>query len=535
MTTQKHLIKRLVLELTVADSGEAYQLQEEVSRICRSRLAPIIDEHCSAVSAPDRIDRIDSLEIDLGTLDHANLEADLVAQFTRQLPRALFERIGQAERLGTLDHANLEADLVARFTRQLPRALFERIGLAERQVKDREITPRSASQLELLAFFARTGRLPWWADPSRRRLLNDALEYLIPEAPTRLSPLMRELVREPESLRRIVLHADDRILAALFGLLAPAFDRAVPDFPEQLLSALRATHLLAGRRPDQLRTALWQALLSTVGAGERSRQGPQIFYRDALVHAAGRLGVDFESLLSALREALGDPSKGGEDRAGTLATILEALPPADDRPLGTGSGRTEALPTAVRDARKREPLREAAPVDQRFSDSDEVHLPNAGLVLLWPFLGHFFEQLGLMEGKQFKDAAAVHRAVGLLGYLATEDPAPEEYQLPLCKVLCGMELDEVFEFGPPLEEAEAEECSKLLTAVIGHAPILKNMSIAGFRGTFLIRQGVLSPRDGAWLLRVERKMYDVVLERFPWSWQWIKLPWMAAPLRVEWP
>ncbi len=70
-----------------------------------------------------------------------------------------------------------------------------------------------------------------------------------------------------------------------------------------------------------------------------------------------------------------------------------------------------------------------------------------------------------MEGKQFKDAAAVHRAVGLLGYLATEDPVPEEYHLPLCKVLCGMELDEVFDFGPPLEEAEAEECSNLLTAV----------------------------------------------------------------------
>ena len=85
MITQKHLIKRFVLELTVADSGEAYQLQEEVSRICRRRLVPIIDEHCSAVSAPDRIDRIDSLEIDLGTLDHANRQ--------RSGTSALFQRL----------------------------------------------------------------------------------------------------------------------------------------------------------------------------------------------------------------------------------------------------------------------------------------------------------------------------------------------------------------------------------------------------------------------------------------------------------
>ena len=60
------------------------------------------------------------------------------------------------------------------------------------------------------------------------------------------------------------------------------------------------------------------------------------------------------------------------------------------------------------------------------------------------------------------------------------------------------------------------------------------MSITGFRGTFLLRQGILGQRDGAWLLRVERETYDIVLERFPWSVDWVKLPWMAAPLRVEW-
>ena len=60
------------------------------------------------------------------------------------------------------------------------------------------------------------------------------------------------------------------------------------------------------------------------------------------------------------------------------------------------------------------------------------------------------------------------------------------------------------------------------------------MSITGFRGSFLLRKGLLESRDGAWLLRVEKESYDVVLERFPWSFSWVKLPWMKAPLRVEW-
>jgi hypothetical protein len=45
---------------------------------------------------------------------------------------------------------------------------------------------------------------------------------------------------------------------------------------------------------------------------------------------------------------------------------------------------------------------------------------------------------------------------------------------------------------------------------------------------------MLGTRDGAWLLRVERESYDVVLDRFPWPLDWIKLPWMAVALRVEW-
>ncbi len=177
---------------------------------------------------------------------------------------------------------------------------------------------------------------------------------------------------------------------------------------------------------------------------------------------------------------------------------------------------------------------EASAEPSTFSDADTAYVDNAGLVVLWPFLGHFFEHLGLMTGKVFHDEAARHRAVGLLQVVAAEDPAPPEYLLALNKVLCGMAVGEVFELGAPITEAEAEECANLLAAAIGHAPILGDMSHAGFRGSFLLRRGALSVEGGAWLLRVERETYDVVLDRFPWSLDWVRLPWMEAPLRVEW-
>jgi hypothetical protein len=60
------------------------------------------------------------------------------------------------------------------------------------------------------------------------------------------------------------------------------------------------------------------------------------------------------------------------------------------------------------------------------------------------------------------------------------------------------------------------------------------MSIASLRVTFLQRDAMLTTRDGTWLLQVERRDYDVVLEQFPWTWDWVKLPWMPDAIRIEW-
>jgi hypothetical protein len=169
-----------------------------------------------------------------------------------------------------------------------------------------------------------------------------------------------------------------------------------------------------------------------------------------------------------------------------------------------------------------------------FNDVDRVYVSNAGLVILWPFLSRFFDRLGLLREGAFVDADCVQRGVALLQYLASEDPNPSEHLLPLNKLLSGMGLDALFCLEPPLTAREMDECDILLNAVIEHARVLNRMSVAGFRGSFLLRQGVLSTRDGAWLLQAERETFDLVLERFPWGINWVKLSWMPLPLRVEW-
>jgi hypothetical protein len=173
-------------------------------------------------------------------------------------------------------------------------------------------------------------------------------------------------------------------------------------------------------------------------------------------------------------------------------------------------------------------------VDVAFGDSDRAYVDNSGLVLLVPFLENFFTRLDLIEEQRFLSREARQRAIGLLQYLADGVPTPLEYLMPLNKVLCGMDPSDIFEFGEPVTDREAEECSNLLAAVIEHAEVLGEISTTGLQGTFLIRCGVLSSEDGTWVLRVERETHDVLLDRLSWSFEWVALPWTSAPMRVEW-
>jgi hypothetical protein len=135
----------------------------------------------------------------------------------------------------------------------------------------------------------------------------------------------------------------------------------------------------------------------------------------------------------------------------------------------------------------------------------------------------------------FCEVLAQHRAAAALHAIATGAAEAPEYWLPLNKVLCGIALDAPHLLAEPLTPEELDEAERLLQAAIGHAGLLGEFTPDSFREAYLLRPGSLSTRDGAWLLRVdERQPGDDVLEHLPWTMQWIKLPWMTAPLRIEW-
>lgn len=169
---------------------------------------------------------------------------------------------------------------------------------------------------------------------------------------------------------------------------------------------------------------------------------------------------------------------------------------------------------------------------------DAFRVDDAGMVLLWPFLPHYFESLGMVRDGQFVDAAANHRAVHLMRFLASGEWALTEPLLLLSKQMCGLSPSTLL---MPTEEAPTESelalSDSLLRAVIQRWAQMKNTSIETLRGTFLMREGLLERRaaqDGARHLKVHHRTVDVLVDLLPWSIWSIQNSWMPQPLRVRW-
>ncbi len=542
MGTGRHLIARQTIEIVAADRAEAETLAARTSRAA-DRFATAVERSLDAVADAGLDLRIDRLELDLGPCDPSRWEEALADGIRETLAGKVAEAVDRGEAV----HRD----------------------------------PAKAALL-LLGEFARSGRLPWWAAPGDSPgSAIDALASAGCEADA-----VRAILATPEAIERLVHQLEEPSLAALVRLARPE----LADGNADALADFATTHVphaaaaLGSARAS--RAAVWRAILAEAASGEASDFGTD----DRLPAAGGalarfgtavsrRLGIDLPAGAGAgdarrPEGGAGDPARqpGALPTIGLAATVpvrLAALARAnpmaaaafdglaalatqlDARGLRTAEAVLDresgpaALPAlvdvfvaagAIRqgEAERWRAMTTADKVGPSDEPHDAVSVANSGMALLWPFLPQFFGTLGLLEGEQFRDAPAQHRAATLMHYLASGEVSGPEHDVPLAKVLCGIELDAVHDPGEPLDAFEVGSADALLEAVLGHAPMLGRISVAGLREAFLMWPGLLSTRDGHWLLRVERRTIDILLDRLPWTFAWVRLPWMAQPLQVEW-
>jgi len=54
------------------------------------------------------------------------------------------------------------------------------------------------------------------------------------------------------------------------------------------------------------------------------------------------------------------------------------------------------------------------------------------------------------------------------------------------------------------------------------------------RESFLKRDGILTQKENGWLLQVERKTLDILIDSIPWGYSTVSFSWNEYLIFVEW-
>lgn len=162
---------------------------------------------------------------------------------------------------------------------------------------------------------------------------------------------------------------------------------------------------------------------------------------------------------------------------------------------------------------------------------------NAGLCLLAPWFVRLFAMLGWLdeERKKFRSTASKVRAVFLLQYIVCgEEREWREAELAFNRLLTALPGNVPLPKRLPLTEEERQTADSMVAGVKANWPQMGGTSVEGFRGSFLLREGTLEQEEERWLLTVEEKAYDILLETIPWGFRQLRLPWLKKHVQVRW-
>lgn len=530
-----HRIRRQILDIELPSGAGASIWQQRFSRVFQERVLPRLDAELSRIAPPGRFIRIDRLEIDAGAFNDAFGENRFVEDCVRQIAQKVAEAVAKSSATEPVQS--------------------ETLGPEERMV-------------EAFRYFLETGRLPWFAPETPVHEMEAVLLPVIRTYPGAFSGDFLPLLRQNR-------HA----LQRLIWQFSPAFTQTVletamnlsTDWLEQAGQTIKS--LLRRDWEPAEKTAFISALIQLAPEAGIQREAPraewlaQVWYQsqipEAEVSASGKpRDTNPPGALSK------DAPEAGSPNATVAVNEKNRLP--GDEPLMAGpAGNAPAVQGEVAEKQQSmsisatpaaSPVNRPLPAEPARPEPSVIGTPaqtvwqpgahqglsgpaienillhNAGLVLVAVYLPAFFEALKLTDGKDFTGLEQQYKGIHLLHFLATGEEFPEEPYLTLPKILCGLSPDEPVPPDIRLSEEAKNESTRLLQAVIRNWSVLKNTGPDGLRNAFLQRAGLLGWSEDrmAWLLRVERQAQDLLLDRLPWSYSVVKLPWMPEMLQVEW-
>lgn len=204
MVKQKHIIKKQVFDIRLSTREGAPDIQNEISRVYRSAVIPILDKVCSNLSQDKEIIRIDKLEIDIGNIARTHLAEELPKRVERSLEEALVKKIHDVKNghAGTAGNDNKPTEF----------------STPDRST---EIKSREGSDLEQFMHYLRYGSLPWWSPSEASFSPSSIILQLIKESPKELKTELERVLKYHAVRKRFIYQFTDSLIKDTIRLFQP--------------------------------------------------------------------------------------------------------------------------------------------------------------------------------------------------------------------------------------------------------------------------------------------------------------------------
>lgn len=485
MVKSKNIIRKQVLDFQYKGKAEPFVLQKEVSDWCRLSLIPEMEQRLESFDLGDHYISIDKLEIE------ASIDGK---DWKKKLKDSLMEKL--ESQLGSIKSSSQEEVIQSK---SLP-----------------------AKMDELMVFYFQNGYLPWWGNT----LIENGFEELLlkwldkMEDNTEVEVFNKNLkeIISPEMIQRMVniiprryffqllrglYNKEKKLITSLETFFKGSLETEFPSEKQKIILQLMFKWIVASDGNELLKGEKSQSFLF------------KEIYRQTgiLLTVKGDSGLkkeatDLKKEATGLKKEDSDLQKEGPDLKRELSVKEE-----------------NELKSILSDSKVEKRL-----AKQEIS-VEGLYIQNAGAIIIAPFLPVLFKKLKVIEGAKVLDPQT---AVLAIQYAVNGNEKVEEYDLVLPKILCALEVEFVIDATKEITANQKNEVNEMLSSLIEHWSVLKNTSIAGLQETFLKRDGKLSAQDNDWLLQVEQKSYDMLLNQLPYNINMIKMPWMERIIRMEW-
>jgi|GEM_PF-7112735 len=493
MSSNQHTIRKFTLQLQLPAGHETYPLQRRCSDIIKQELVKGLDGLLKTYFDESEIIKIQRIELDLGSMPADDLENEFADKCLHGLSEK-FKTIALQKKPGeiTIQRVDKQQNVIDQFIYyltygQLPSlarlpllAEWKQEILNAIREKHDYFTAQFSNVITENASIAR--RLFFQFDKEFIQ------EFIYLCQPSVKKQIVESILHDPRIIEKQIIQFDNKFIEEIFYAYVPALKGKMGE----LVSSLQR---MDAKNPSlQNREKILVALIEMIS---RTPAAKLIAVTHEIKEWIEKQGEEPEYLIRQLKQ---------DTREFQEREILDTTKERDNNP------------------EKKETIESA------------VFIENAGLIIFHPFLAGLFEKAGLMHNNNFIDDQARCRAVHLLQFIADGQEQLPEYLMPLNKVLCGMPAEMHIDRFIELTQEEKNEADELMQAVIGHWTILKNTSVEALQETFLQRKGKLSfiEADHFWKLQVEKSALDILLDKLPWGFSYIQLPWMKHRLITEW-